>query len=47
MPQFHEIFATRQPIKAVTFPAWKTKEEWDAFLAGLFKKWDGKWEKHR
>ena len=47
LTQFHEVLATRQTIKAVPFPAWRTKKEWEEFLDKLFEEWSGKWEQHR
>ncbi|MBY0230820.1 MAG: hypothetical protein K2W96_16155, partial [Gemmataceae bacterium] len=45
-PDFEEVSSSRR-TRAETFPAWRSREEWQGFLDKLLKKWDGQWEKHR
>jgi urea transport system substrate-binding protein len=41
--QFDIVWDSRRPVRPVPFPAYRTRAEWEAFLAALFHQWGGRW----
>lgn len=45
--QFELVNSSEKPIKPIPFPASRTVEQWNAFLADLQNRWSGKWYNDR
>lgn len=41
--QFDIVWTSDKPVRPVPFPVYKTREEWETFLAGLFTGWGQRW----
>ncbi|MBI2825237.1 MAG: transporter substrate-binding protein [Planctomycetia bacterium] len=42
--QFDILVGSETPVAPEPYPKTRTREEWDAFLDGLYKKWGNRWE---
>jgi hypothetical protein len=38
-----EVYLSPQPVAPEPFPPSRSRKEWEAFLAGLHRKWGGRW----
>jgi urea transport system substrate-binding protein len=38
------IYASTKPIRPMPFPFSRTRDEWDRFLEGIYKGWNGSWQ---
>ena len=41
--QFEIVWTSDKPVRPIPYPISRTREEWDAFLDALFRRWDGNW----
>ncbi len=41
--QFEIISSTEEPVKPIPYPDYKSKEEWNSFLATLYEQWGKSW----
>jgi urea transport system substrate-binding protein len=41
--QFDIVWDSGRPVRPTPFPAYRSRAEWDAFLATLFERWGGRW----
>jgi urea transport system substrate-binding protein len=41
--QFDVVWTSEKPIRPVPYPIYRTREEWTAFLDGLYRGWGGAW----
>ncbi|MGJ0505963.1 MAG: urea ABC transporter substrate-binding protein [Methylocystis sp.] len=41
--QIELVWTVNHPIRPVPYPPYRTKAEWDAFLAAMYKRWGGRW----
>lgn len=42
--QFDIVWRSQRPVRPVPYPIYRTKAEWDEFLAALYKSWGNRWE---
>ncbi len=45
--QFEIVWTSDKPVRPIPYPASRTREEWDAFIDALFRRWDGNWANPR
>jgi urea transport system substrate-binding protein len=43
---FDIVWVAPKPREPQPYPPFRTRQEWDQFLQGLYKKWGGHWELH-
>jgi urea transport system substrate-binding protein len=41
--QFDVVWSSEKPIRPVPYPIYRSREEWTAFLDGLYRGWGGAW----
>lgn len=41
--QFDVVWETSKPVRPIPFPAYRSPQEWERFLAELFDGWNGNW----
>jgi urea ABC transporter urea binding protein len=41
--QFDIVWSSEKPIRPVPYPIYRSREEWTAFLDGLYRGWGGAW----
>jgi urea transport system substrate-binding protein len=41
--QFDVVWTSEKPIRPVPYPIYRSREEWTAFLDGLYRSWGGAW----
>lgn len=41
--QFDVVWTSARPVRPVPFPATRTRAQWDAFLADLYRQWGSRW----
>ncbi len=41
--QFDIVWDSRRPVRPTPFPPYRSRTEWEAFLATLFNRWGGHW----
>ena len=41
--QFDVVWTSEKPIRPVPYPIYRSREEWTAFLDGLYRGWGGAW----
>jgi urea transport system substrate-binding protein len=41
--QLDEVFVSPKPVRPEPYPRSRTRDEWNAFLTDLYKRWGGRW----
>ncbi len=41
--QFEVVWNSGKPIRPIPYPLYRTRNEWDKFLQGLYTRWGGSW----
>jgi urea transport system substrate-binding protein len=41
--QFQVVWNSGKPIRPIPYPLYRTRNEWDKFLQGLYTRWGGSW----
>jgi urea transport system substrate-binding protein len=41
--QFDVVWSSKAPVRPVPFPVYRTREQWEAFVQGLYRGWGGNW----